>query len=746
MTETIEPDDAGRIVDEPIQEALASRYLAYALSTITARALPDVRDGMKPVQRRILYAMRELKLNPAGAPKKCAKIVGEVMGNYHPHGDNAIYDALVRLAQDFAVRYPLVDGQGNFGNVDGDGAAAMRYTEARLTPAAQALLEGLDAGAVEFRPSYDGQDDEPEVLPAAFPNLLANGATGIAVGMATSIPPHNAYELIAASRALITNPDLDPIALAEHVPGPDLPTGGVVIEPRDAIIEAYSTGRGGFRVRARWEVEELGRGQWRAIVTEIPYQVQKSKLIERIAELIETRKAPLLGDVRDESAEDVRIVLEPKARSVDPAMLMESLFKQCDLESRISLNLNVLDGGRTPRVMSLKECLQAFLNHRRDVLIKRSERRLEKIADRLEILAGYLIAYLNIDEVIAIIREEDEPKPVLMAKFGLSDRQAEAVLNMRLRALRKLEEMEIRGEDEKLKDEQSRLRMLLASTERQWKTIDGELSETAKLFGPDSDLGRRRSTFADAPAIDAVSAEALIAREPITVVLSEKGWIRALKGRVEDLSELKFKEGDRAAFSAPCETTDKLLIFATDGRFYTLGCDKLPGGRGAGEPLRLMIEMSEDQAPVAMRVYQEDERFLVASDAGRGFFVKAKDVIAQKRGGKQVLTVGRGEEAAACVTAEGDHIAVIGDNRKLLIFPAADAPEMPRGKGVRLQTIRGGNLADVAVFSADDGFAWTDAGGRRVSLPDWRDWLAKRAGAGKPAPRGFPRSGRFNPR
>ncbi|MCG8442446.1 MAG: DNA topoisomerase IV subunit A [Caulobacterales bacterium] len=749
MADLLDPPDSsepGRIIDEPVGEALSTRYLAYALSTITQRALPDVRDGLKPVQRRILYAMRELKLNPDQGFKKCAKIVGEVMGNYHPHGDSAIYDALVRLAQDFAVRYPLVDGQGNFGNVDGDNAAAMRYTEAKLTAAAEALLVGIDEDAVDFRATYDGADEEPAVLPAAFPNLLANGAAGIAVGMATNIPPHNAAELIDASKALIADPDMTLDALLEIVPGPDLPTGGVIVEPKAAIAEAYATGRGAFRTRARWEREELGRGQYRIVVTEIPYQVQKSKLVERIAELIEQRKTPLLADVRDESAEDIRLVLEPRSRGADPDALMQSLFRQCDLETRVSLNLNVLDAAGAPGLMGLKEALQAFLDHRREVLQRRTRRRLEKIAQRLEVLAGYLVAYLNLDEVIRIVREEDDPKAALIDAFSLTEVQAEAILNMRLRALRKLEEMEIRQEDANLKEEQAELRDLLASEDAQWGRIDAELDETRTLFADDSELGRRRTTFADAPATREVAVEALVAREPITVVLSRKGWIRALRGRQTDASELKFKEGDAAAFVLPAETTDRIVLFATDGRFYTIGADKLPGGRGHGEPVRLMVDLAEDHEPVALFVFKKGEKRLIASSAGRGFVAPVDALVAQTRAGKQALVLDAGEEAAVCATAVGDHVAAVGENRKLLLFPLSELPEMTRGKGVRLQNLRQGGLADAVVFDGEEGFFWTDAGGRRVACPDWEGFLGKRAQAGKNVPRGFPRSGLLTPR
>jgi len=740
------PPPSGRIIDEPLEEALASRYLAYALSTITQRALPDVRDGLKPVQRRILYAMRELKLDPKSGFKKCARVVGDVMGRFHPHGDQSIYDAMVRLSQEFAQRYPLVDGQGNFGNIDGDSAAAMRYTEARMTAAAEALLEGLSAGAVDFRENYDGQEEEPVVLPAAFPNLLANGSTGIAVGMATSIPPHNAAELIDAARLLVKRPRSDIDALLEHVKGPDLPTGGIIVESAASMREAYATGRGAFRVRARWHSEDAGRGMWRIIVTEIPYQVQKSRLIERIADLIENRKAPLLGDVRDESTEDIRLVLEPKNRTVDPEMLMESLFRQCDLENRVQLNMNVLDATGTPRVMTLGEVLQAFLDHRRDVLQRRSAFRLEKIADRLEVLAGYLKAYLNIDKVIKIIRFEEDPKAVMMATFKLSDRQTEAILNMRLRALRKLEEIEIKSENKRLKDEQSTLNSLLGSDRLQWKAIDKELVETRKLFAPETELGRRRSVFGDAPNIENVAIEALVAKEPITVVLSQKGWIRALKGHMEDLTDLKYKEGDEFAFAIFAETTDKVLMFGSDGRVYTLAGDKLPGGRGHGEPIRLHVDMTDDHFPIGLETYEGKRKFLMASQSGRGFVVLETELVAMKRAGKQVLNLNPGEEAITALEVIGDHVATVGDNRKLLIFKISELPEMTRGKGVRLQSFNKGGLADLLTFDKADGFYWIDSSNRRFTPDDWKGWIGKRAQAGKVAPRGFPRSGLLQPK
>ena len=737
--------DAGRTIEEPIDEALSKRYLAYALSTITSRALPDVRDGLKPVHRRILYAMRQLKLAPDEAYKKSARIVGEVMGRLHPHGDQAIYDAIVRLAQDFSVRYMLVDGQGNFGSIDGDSAAAMRYTESRLTRAAELLLEGVDDDTVDFRPNYDGSEVEPVVLPAGFPNLLANGASGIAVGMATSIPPHNVSELIDAALHLIENPRASSQDLLQFVPGPDFPTGGIVVEPKDSIAEAYATGRGGFRVRARWAVEEGQRGLWRIVITEIPYQVEKAKLVADLAALIEEKRSPLLADVRDESAEDLRIVLEPRSKAIDPTAMMESLFKLSSLETRISLNLNVLDAKGAPRVMSLREALQAYLDHRREVLVRRSKKRLQEIERRLEILSGYLIAYLNIDEVIRIIREDDEPKPVMMKKFGLTDTQAEAILNMRLRSLRRLEEFEIKRENEKLNEERTKIETMLGSERRQWTTVSGELKSVQKEFGPGTAIGKRRSVFQDAPVDVDLSVEHFVEKEPITVVLTQKGWIRALKGHVDDLSNLKFKEGDEAAFSAKVYTTDKVVLCASDGRVFTLAGDKLPGGRGLGEPVRLIVELGEKDEPIGLFPYRADEKLLIASSDGHGFVVKTDDCVSQKRGGRQVLNVSNDAKAQRVVEAVGDYVAVLGDNRKLLIFKLNELPEMSKGKGVRLQTFNSGGLADVMTFEKATGFGWTDAAGRSRECPEWKSWVGKRAQSGKTVPNGFPKANRFSP-
>jgi len=742
--EVIPPSDGVESVN--LREALEERYLAYALSTIMHRALPDVRDGLKPVHRRLLYAMRLLKLDPGAGFKKCARVVGDVMGKFHPHGDQAIYDAMVRLAQDFSVRYPLVEGQGNFGNIDGDNAAAMRYTEARLTDVARRLLDGIDENAVDFRETYDGEEEEPVVLPGGFPNLLANGSSGIAVGMATSIPPHNAAELCAAAKHLIKYPNASLEKLLELMPGPDFPTGGILVDDRAAILEAYRTGKGGFRVRARWHQEEHKHGTWVAVVTEIPYQVQKSRLIEKIAELLQAKKLPLLADVHDESAEDVRIVLEPRSRTVDPALMMESLFKLTDLENRVPLNMNVLSRGQVPNVLGLKEVLREWLDHRQEVLVRRSRHRLDKIEHRLEVLGGYLIAYLNLDEVIRIIREKDEPKKELMRTFALTDVQAEAILNMRLRSLRKLEELEIRKEHDALTAEKGEIEALLESEDKQWQVISWELSEIAKSYGPNTELGRRRTDFGEAPEHhDDDIKEAMIEREPITVVVSEKGWIRAMRGHVQDFSALAFKQGDKLHQAFHAETTDKILVFSTGGRFYTLGADKLPGGRGHGEPIRIMVDMDQDQDVVVVFVHDPARKLVVASTDGRGFVVPEKDVIASTRKGRQVLTVSGPEEAKLCRPVAGDQVAVIGENRKLLIFKLDQVPEMGKGRGVRLQRYRDGGIADLRVFKAEDGLSWTDSAGRTHTrdLGELAEWVGERAQAGRMAPAGFPRSNKF---
>ncbi len=728
---------------EQLSKALSERYLAYALSTITQRALPDVRDGLKPVHRRILYAMRALGLNPAAGYKKCARVVGDVIGKFHPHGDQAVYDALVRLAQDFAVRYPLVEGQGNFGNVDGDNPAAMRYTESRLTEVAQALLDGLDENACDFRSTYDGEDEEPVVLPAAFPNLLANGSNGIAVGMATSIPPHNLGELCAALLALIGNPELSDAKLLKFVKGPDFPTGGIIVDDAAAIAESYRTGRGGFRVRARWEKEEGARGMYQIVVREIPYQVQKAKLIERIAELIEQKKVLLLDDVHDESTEDIRLVLTPKSRTVEPELLMEQLFRLTDLEARIPLNMNVLDRGTVPKVMSLREVLLAFIAHRRDVLQRRTTHRLTKIAARLEILEGYLAVFLNLDKVIRIIRTEDEPKPKLMKAFAINEAQAEAILNMRLRALRRLEEIEIRAEHANLTKEQKELKKLLGSDALMSARLGEEVKAIDAKFGLKTTLGKRRTTFSAPPEIaaEAEALEALVEREPITVVCSEKGWLRAIKGHQEPSDSVKYREGDRARFWIHAETTDKLMLFATDGRFFTLDCAKLPGGRGNGEAIRSFIDLPPDADLVAMFVHRAGRRLLLAATSGHGFVTSEDDAVALKRSGKQVMNVPAGIEAVVCAFAEGDHVAVIGENRKLLIFPLAEVPELARGRGVILQRYKDGRLLDACVFVWKEGFR--DQNNRNWTPAELKEWKGERAQAGRLVPRGFAKSGKF---
>ena len=737
----------GEILDTPLADALSERYLAYALSTIMARSLPDVRDGLKPVHRRLLWAMHQLKLDPGSGFKKCARVVGDVIGKFHPHGDAAVYEALVRLAQDFAQRYPLVEGQGNFGNIDGDNAAAMRYTEARLTEVAQALLAGIEEDAVEFRATYDGEDREPVVLPAAFPNLLANGAQGIAVGMATSIPPHNAAELCAAALTLIENPDATTAELMRHIKGPDFPTGGVLVETREAIRAAYETGRGTFRLRAKWHVEEGKYGTWRVVVTEIPWQVQKARLVEQIAAAIEEKRLPLLADLRDESTDQVRLVLEPRSKTVDPAVLMESLFRTTALESRVSLNLNVLDATRTPRVMPLKEALKAWLDHRHAVLERVSRHRLAAAERRLEVLEGQLAVYLNLDEVIRIIRAEDEPKPVLMARFSLTEAQADAILNMRLRSLRRLEEMEIRREHKALSAERKRLRALLGSEKERWAAIADEIEEMRRRFGAGA-LGARRTRLAEAPAATAEAVEeALAVREPVTVVCSEKGWIRALKGHLADTSSLRFKDGDHLFAALHAWTTDRLLAFATNGRAYTIAIERLPGGRGDGTPIRLLIDLPNDSALLRLEVQPAEGRFLVAGAKGRGFLVESSELVAGTKAGKQVLVLDPGEEAVVCapVPQGADHVAVIGENRKLLVFPIDELPVLARGRGVTLQKFKDGGLADAKPFVLADGLP-VRLGENRVSVrakEDLADWIGHRAGAGRLPWKGFPSSGRF---
>ena len=746
MAKHLIPPGGGEIETINLREALEERYLAYALSTIMHRALPDVRDGLKPVHRRLLHAMRELKLDPGAGFKKSARVVGDVIGKYHPHGDQSVYDALVRLAQSFAVRYPLIDGQGNFGNIDGDNAAAMRYTEARMTEVARLLLDGIDEDAVDFRPTYDESETEPVVLPGAFPNLLANGSSGIAVGMATSIPPHNAAELCDAALHLIKKPKAQIETLVGLVPGPDLPTGGIIVEDRTSIVEAYKTGRGSFRVRARWASEDQGRGTYVVVVTEIPYHVQKARLIEKIADLMESKRLPLLGDIRDESAEDLRIVIEPKTRTVDATLLMESLFKLTDLESRVSLNMNVLSKGVVPKVMGLGEVLNEWLAHRREVLVRRSEHRLAQIKHRLEVLDGYLKAYLNLDKVIRIIRNEDEPKPALIKAFKLSDVQAEAILNMRLRSLRKLEEVEIKGEHKKLTKEGKDLEALIKSEAKQWAVVADQVKAVKKTFGPNTELGKRRTSFGEAPEhSDEDIQEAMVVREPITVIVSEKGWIRAMKGHDVDTSGLAFKSGDRLKTAIAVETTDKILVASTGGRFYTLSADKLPGGRGHGEPIRLMVDMDGAEDVISVFVHDPKRKLLVASGEGRGFVVPEAEILANTRKGKHVMTVSSPEEMRICVEADGNTVAVLGENRKLLIFPMSEVPEMTRGKGVRLQKYKDGGIADARVFKKAEGLTWQDSSGRSFTrdMKDLSDWIGLRAQAGRLPPQGFPRHGKF---
>ena len=736
------PDDVvGKIEHTNLSEALSERYLAYALSTIMSRSLPDARDGLKPVHRRLIYAMHQLKLDPNAGFKKCARVVGDVMGKYHPHGDASIYDALVRLAQEFSSRYPLVEGQGNFGNIDGDNAAAMRYTEARLTEVAKAMLAGIDEDAVGFRPTYDGEESEPVVLPGAFPNLLANGAAGIAVGMATSIPPHNAGEVCAAALHLIAHPHAFTAELMTHMPGPDFPTGGVLVEDAAALEQAYETGRGGFRVRAKWAVEKGRNGTWTVVVTEIPYQVQKARLIEQIAQLMEEKKLLLVGDIRDESSDDIRLVIEPKTKLVEPDVLMETLFRRTALESRFPLNMNVLDATRTPGVLGLRAVLRAWLDHRHEVLVRRSGHRLAAIERRLEVLGGYLAVYLNLDEVVRIIREEDEPKEALIARFILSDVQVEAILNMRLRSLRRLEEMEIRKEHVALSAERKGLQGLLTSEKQRWTKISAEIAETKKKFG-DGVLGKRRTELGTAPVVVGVAMDAFVEREPITVILSEKGWIRAVKGHLANASELKFKEGDRARFLLPCETTDRLCLFGTNGRAYTLKAVDLPRGRGDGQPVRLMVDMANEDDVCALFLPESGQKYLVISLNGRGFLVPGAELTAEKRTGKQVLNLKPGEEAALCVKADGDYAAVVGENRKMLIFPLAQVPEMVRGGGVFLQKYSSGGIADAKAFTLAERLTWRLGEKIRTEF-NVRDWIGERGQVGRLPPNGFPRSGKF---
>lgn len=734
-----------KIIDQPMTEILSDRYLSYALSTIMSRSLPDVRDGMKPVHRRLMFAMYQLKLAPTQRPKKSARVVGDVIGKFHPHGDTAVYDAMVRLAQDFAQRYPLVDGQGNFGNIDGDNAAAMRYTEARLTDVALMLLDGIEEDAVDFRPTYDGSENEPVVLPGGFPNLLANGSSGIAVGMATNIPPHNVAELCTAMELML---DKDPsiAELVDIVQGPDMPTGGTLVEKKEDIVRAYETGKGAFRIRAKWEKEELKQGMYQIVVTEIPYQVQKSKLIEKIADLITLKKLPLLDDVRDESAEDIRLVIVPKNRNVEAEILMEALFRSCDLETRFNMNLNVLENGLVPRVMNLKEVLQSWMDHQQEVLVRRSSFRLAKVVHRLQVLEGYLVVFLNVDEVIRIIRFEEKPKECLMETFNLNDIQVEAILNLRLRRLHKLEEMEIRTEHDELEKERDALEKLIGSEARQWTRIKKQIAHIKKLFGEDTVLGKRRTLIGAAPAPMAVDLDAvMIEKEPVTVICSSQGWIKALKGHGHNGADIKYKDGDRGQFMIEAQTTDKLVIFATNGRFYTLGCDKLPAGRGFGEPLRIMVDIPNDANVMMMTLHQPARKMLLASTDGRGFIVNSDDILAQTKTGKQVLNVSGKVEAAICRYMDDgdDHVAVIGKNRKMLVFPLSEVPEMSKGKGVILQKFKDGKLSDAKSFNLEQGLSYKYGSGSTI-VDDITPWIGKRAGSGRLPPNGFPKSNRFD--
>ncbi len=741
MAKSTAPDTSS-IEVVSFKDALGERYLAYALSTITARSLPDVRDGLKPVHRRLLYAMTQLKLDPTSGYKKCARVVGDVIGKYHPHGDTAVYDTMVRLAQTFSVRYPLVDGQGNFGSIDGDNAAAMRYTEARLTDAAILLMEDMDNDTVDFRPTYDGSDHEPVVMPAGYPNLLANGAEGIAVGMACAIPPHNILELCDALSHLIKHPNASIETLVNHVSGPDFPTGGLLAETRETIVETYTNGRGSLRVRARWEKEQLSHGLYQVIITEIPFQVAKSKLIEKIAELFREKKLPLLANIQDESTDTVRIVLEPKSKNVDPAILMESLYRATDLEVRYGVNMNVLGADGIPRVMNLREMLQAFLDHRHDVLVRKSKHRLEAIKRRLEIVEGFITCFLNLDEVIRIIREEDEPKQELIKAFDLTDLQAESILNMRLRQLRKLEEMELKREHKELKAEQKALLALLKSDDERWSAIADEVKAVKKRFGANKALASRRTELTDAPIHANISVEAFIEKEPITVVCSKLGWIRAFKGHHDELPDLKFKEGDEACFQLKAKTTDKLLVFASDGKFFTLPCDKLPSAKGQGEPVRLMCDLENQEEIVEMLVHEPTRKLLLAADNGKGFIVEEADVLAQTRGGKQILNTTEGSKAIVCREAVGDHVAAIGTNRKLLVFPLDQVPVMKRGQGVALQKYKGAKLADAKTFKFKEGLSWI-IGDRVRTEADVKPWLGARASQGHLPPVGFPRTNKF---
>lgn len=730
------------IVNVNFKDALGERYLAYAMSTIVSRSLPDVRDGLKPVHRRLLYAMLQLKLDPKSGFKKCARVVGDVIGKYHPHGDVAVYDALVRLAQEFAVRYPLVDGQGNFGSIDGDNAAAMRYTEARLTEVALSIIQDINSDTVDFKPNYDGSEEEPVVMPSHFPNLLANGSEGIAVGMATSVPPHNLEELCDALLLLIQEPDMSTEKLIEIIPGPDFPTGGILAENKENIIKSYETGRGSFRLRSRWEKEELSRGLYQIVITEIPYQVQKSRLIEKIAELFKAKRLPLISNIRDESDEKVRIVIDPKSRITSPELIMESLYRVSELEIKVQLNLNVIRNG-APEVISLKQALLDFLSHRQEIVLRRSRNRIGQIDHRLEILAGLLITYLNLDEVIRIIREEDDPKNVMMQKWQLSDIQVEAILNMRLRSLRKLEEMEIRREHEDLIGERAGLQEIIDNDVKRWQVIADEIQIIKKKFGKNTTLGARRTDFTDAPTNQPLDVEAFIEKEPLTILCSKKNWLRALKGHGEDLSAVKYKEGDKCKYIIKAYTTDKLLIFTSDGKFFTINCNNISGGKGFGEPLNLLVDMDQNSEIADIIIYDKNDRIIVASDKGKGFVVSSEDLVAQTRTGKQILNLSENAKALVCKKIKGDHVAVMGQNRKLLIFKLTDLPVMKRGSGVMLQRYKVGGLSDIASFNLEEGLSWK-LGDRMRLETNLSAWIGSRASAGKLPPPGFPRNNKFS--
>lgn len=731
-----------KIRDVQLAEELSKRYLSYAMSTIVSRSLPDVRDGLKPVHRRLMYAMRQLHLDPKSGFKKCARVVGDVIGKYHPHGDSAVYGAMARLAQDFSVRYPLVDGQGNFGNIDGDGPAAMRYTEARLTDFAMALMEGLNDNAVDFMETYDGEENEPLVMPAAVPNLLCNGTSGIAVGMATNIPPHNLSEICDALLYMIENPQCEIEPLVRRLRGPDFPTGGVIVDKFSSILNAYTSGKGVFRIRAKWEKEDLGHGQYQIVVTEIPYMVQKAKLVEKIAELLLEKKIPLLNDIRDESAQDVRIVLEPKSRMVDANLLMEHLFKQTDLESRFNMNMNVLDSDGVPRVMSIKEVLREYLNHRHSVLLRRTNFRLDKINYRLEILSGYLTAYLNLDRIIEIIRGEDDAKAVMIKEFALTDNQAEAILNMKLRSLRKLEESQIKEEYDELSEEKDGLESLLSSEDKQWQAIAEEIRQTSQRFGKKTALGRRRTEFGEVAETVEVPIEALIEKEPITVILSQKGWIRGLKGHVDLKGEFKFKDDDELAFALHAQTTDKIVILDSSGKFFNISANEIPTGRGFGQPLRLMVDIANQDTVTAMFVFEPKASYLLASHEGRGFIVDENHLIAQTRNGRKIMNVADGEKTTFCTKVCGDMVAIVGENRKLLIFKTEEIPTMARGRGVVLQKYKDGGLSDIQFFNEADGFSFNRSGGVGVEN-NLLTWLGHRGQIGKLVPFGFPKNNKF---